>query len=111
METNKTVNILGVEYSIIFRKEDERDPKLEDAGGYCEPISKKLVVKDFVPDNLTVECPDEFKKKVLRHEMVHAFFHECGLRGDEWGDNESLVDWLALQAPKLFRAMRSAGAL
>lgn len=105
------VNVLGQPYEIIYRPDSEQDPKLDDSSGYCEPHSKKLVVGDFEPGAKTVENPDDFKAKVLRHEIVHAFLHESGLRGCSWGDNEEIVDWIALQGPKLLKAWQEAGAL
>lgn len=105
------INVLGTPYEIILRPTAEHDPKLENAGGYTEPHSKKLVVEDFTPGSMTVENSDDFKHKVLRHEIVHAFLHESGLRASSWGDNEEIVDWIALQGVKLYAAWQEAGAL
>lgn len=105
------VSVLGTDYEVVMRQEGENDPKLSDASGYCEPHSKKLVVKDFVPDDHTVENPEDFKKKVLRHELTHAFLHESGIRACSWGDNEDIVDWIALQGPKIYKAWQEAGAV
>lgn len=105
------VSVLGTDYEVVMRPESENDPKLGDASGYCEPHSKKLVIKDFVPDEQTVENPDDFKKKVLRHELTHAFLHESGIRSCSWGDNEDIVDWIALQGPKIYKAWQEAGAV
>ena len=44
--------------------------------------------------------------------MIHAFLHESGLAvNSDWAQNEEMVDWFALQAPKLFKAFKEAGAL
>lgn len=102
------VNILGQPYEIIFRNPGESDPKLENATGYIEPYSKKLVIDNFEPDSQTVEKVEDFKRKVLRHEIVHAFLHESGLRENSWGDNEEIVDWIALQGDKIFEAWNKA---
>lgn len=106
-----TINILGQPYEIIMRPASEHDPKLENANGYTEPHSKKLIVEDFEPDAMTVENPEAFKRKVLRHEITHAFLHESGLRSNSWGDNEEIVDWIALQGPKIYKAWQEAGAV
>jgi hypothetical protein len=106
-----TVHILGTAYEVVRKPETAHDPKLENASGYIEPFSKKLVVEDFVPDATTVDAPEDFKKKVLRHEIIHAFLHESGLRNNSWGDNEEIVDWLALQGPKVYQAWQEADAL
>lgn len=106
-----TVNVLGQPYEIVMQPPDAHDPKLETASGYTEPWGHKLVVDDFVPDSQTVENPEAFKAKVLRHEIVHAFLHEGGLRACSWGDNEEIVDWIAHQGPKLYQAWKEAGAV
>ena len=38
-------------------------------------------------------------REVMRHEIIHAFFSEAGL--DDYSDNEQLVNWLAIQIPKM----------
>lgn len=105
------VNILGQPYEIIMQPESAHDPKLNNASGYTEPWSRRLIIDDFSPDAQTVENPDAFKRNVLRHEITHAFLHESGLRACSWGDNEEIVDWIAHQGPKLFKAWQEAGAL
>ena len=55
-------------------------------------------------------------KKVLRHEIVHAYLCEsglehCSLGEDSWATNEEMVDWMAIQGPKLYKAWEEAGAL
>ena len=59
---------------------------------------------------------DSYKKKVLRHEIVHAFLYESGLwnnSGDirSWGQSEEIADWIAIQSPKIFRAFKDVDAL
>jgi len=110
------VNILGTEYTVYLKTGDEC-PKLDaiNAGGYAEPFSKELYVRD-VPrekeDPRNVTNIEESIKGIIRHEMIHAFLHESGLAvNSEWAQNEELVDWIALQAPKLFKAFKEAGAL
>jgi hypothetical protein len=46
------------------------------------------------------------EKTTLRHEIIHAFIAESGLRGSSldvshWALNEEMVDWFALQLPKM----------
>ncbi len=101
------VNILGTDYEII-REKESKSPKMKEASGYCEMYSKKIVLDDFDPDELTVEHLDEFKNKVLRHEIVHAFLIESGLDNCcEWARTEECVDWIVRQIPKLYSAMKS----
>lgn len=49
-------------------------------------------------------------KKTIRHEIIHAFLNESGLtdcalqpRGS-WARNEEMVDWFAIQGPKIVQA-------
>lgn len=63
-------------------------------------------------DVMAVENIEEFKKKVLRHEIIHAFFGESGLRScSEYAEDEELVDWIAIQFPKILKAFEQVGAL
>ena len=100
-----TVNILGTNYEIVISNED--NPKIADANGYCEFYSKKIVLADIQPNDNTIENLDSFKRKVLRHEIIHAFFAESGLRGNcDYAVNEELVDWLAIQFYKIDKAFK-----
>lgn len=109
------VNVLGTEYSInFFSKLD--DPKLNDVDGYMEPYTKKIVIDNMAPvgtpDPLLLERIDLHKIKVLRHEIVHAFLTESGLRDNsQWASDEELVDWIAYQIPKMVKAMKEAECL
>lgn len=100
------VNILGTEYKI---KKVKNHKKMDDlnASGYIEPFTKEIYIDDFEPDERTVERPDLFKDKVLRHEIVHAYFFESGLANNsDFAENEELVDWLALQIPKIAQTFK-----
>lgn len=111
LELKDKVNILGTEYSIKRQKEKETS-KLEHSDGICEFYLKEIVIDDFEPTSETVANPNLYKKKVLRHEIVHAFLYESGLDvNSEWARNEEIVDWIALQAPKLQKAFEEAGCL
>ena len=109
-----TINILGTPYEIIEQSPEE-NPKLEEACGVCEQYSKKIILADFLrdpKDKMTVEYPEEFRKKVLRHEIIHAFLGESGLRGEsEWAESEEMVDWFAIQFEKIHKAFEEANAL
>jgi hypothetical protein len=37
----------------------------------------------------------------MRHELIHAFLFESGLDCCSWADKEEIVDWIAIQFPKL----------
>lgn len=100
------INILGTEYELLFLSEEECS-KLTAMGadGLAELYSKKLIVnKDIICDDpRVIDNINEYIKKVARHEMIHAYFHESGL--DDYCNDEVLVDWLAIQLPKIFESV------
>ena len=111
---NRKVNILGTEYDVSVQSEKE-NPKLKENNGLCEQYSKKIIISDFdgaEEDVMLVENFEDFKKKVLRHECFHAFFGESGLRSNsEYAENEELIDWLAIQSPKIFKVFQELDIL
>lgn len=113
---NRKINILGTEYRIEFRKEDE-DTILKDCNGYCDVTVKLIVV--LAEPNKECDCEDFsfIQKKTLRHEIVHAFLTESGLFNNTynvdagWAKNEEMVDWFAIQSPKIFKVYSELGLL
>lgn len=109
----KKINVLGTEYTIEL-KEKDTDTFLQKCDGYCDKTSKKIVVltkgEDCELDNFEV-----YQKKVIRHEIIHAFLIESGLQEnfqkEQWGHDETTVDWIAVQFPKLLKAFEEADAL
>ena len=116
------LNILGTEYSVAMWAYDEK-PEFKDRSidGYCDSIGKEIAVCDMKTfpgyEKETVAYCNQVEKQVLRHEIVHAFFAESGLQDSclqysgGWAKNEEMVDWIALQFPKLMKAFEEAGCL
>ena len=105
------VNILGTEYTI---KESNKvvDPALEQCDGYCDDSIKVCVIDTMnSPDVMAKQNMQDYKKKVIRHEMVHAFLFESGLAGNSWANNEEIVDWIAYMFPKMQAAFEKVKAL
>lgn len=112
------VDVLGVKYKIV------RCPfeKMENGmGGFCDPDLKKIEILRL---NTIEEWKQESREKIaereklfLRHEIVHAFFNESGIRDNSshvdapWAKNEEMVDWIAIQGEKIYKAWKEAGAL
>jgi len=98
------INILGTEYSIQTKNERE-DPKLKEADGYCDTSTKEIIIRNLAEekdDPNSLADLDEYKRKVIRHEIIHAMFYESGLSGSSgYQNDETLVDWIAIQIPKL----------
>ena len=108
-----TVNVLGVEYTIKKSNRVE-DLGLENADGYCDHSTKTIVIDTFknyeaLPD--AMGNLNEYEKKVIRHELVHAFLFESGLSANSWAKDEEIVDWIARQFPKLREAFAQCGAI
>lgn len=107
-----TINILGTKYTIT---KCHNGPRLEDIDGFCDETTKEIVVETYEGEDGkpgTKAQLDIQRKKVLRHEITHAFLFECGLaENSPWAQNEELVDWIAIQGPKIHKAWEEAGAL
>lgn len=108
------VNILGTEYTItILDKINKYMKDNPDVSGYMDPSSKKIVV--YVKD-IEVDDEEQYKKRTLRHEITHAFFYESGLDCNannitEWARNEEMIDWFAIQSPKIFKVFNELNIL
>lgn len=56
----------------------------------------------------------QYKNSVMRHEIVHAFLYESGLdvcSKGAWAKNEEMVDWIAIQFPKMMVAFHEVGCI
>ena len=113
---NRKINILGTEYTIC-EKTQEQDHSLKTCDGYCDKTSKEIVVLKLSADNCELSNPKWYADKVLRHEIVHAFLFESGMHEctnwDAKGSchNEQLVDWFAIQSPKIFEVYLELGLI
>lgn len=104
----KKIKVLGTEYEILVETANDNS-KLEDANGLCEFWSKRLIIDIAKPERTTYENLEAFNKKVLRHEIVHAFLGESGLK--EYMGDEVLVDWIAVQFPKMLDVFKQLDIL
>mgnify|MGYP004579995617 CR=1 FL=1 len=96
------IKVLGTEYEIIKDASEKEYPQLKKCDGFTDFSVKKIVVAEFEKDENSVDDLEWYKKKVLRHELVHAFIHESGLAENcEWARNEELTDWIAIQYEKI----------
>ncbi len=105
--------ILGTPYTILFRTA-EQDPRLKQVDGLTDISTKELFIRVNTQDMYTVSDLTGYTKKVMRHEIVHAFLYESGLWNDSkdtssWALNEEMVDWIAIQLPKIAQAYKEAG--
>ena len=97
------VDVLGVEYT-IKQSDKVKDLSLENCDGYCDHTTKTIVIdtfKNYQGQPSALENLDDYEKKVIRHELVHAFLFESGLGACSWAKDEEIVDWIAAQFPKM----------
>ncbi len=116
------INVLGTEYTLrrVDKGQDDYIEKMN-FGGYCDDTKKEIVILNLetVPEwaNDDEEVIIAHEKETIRHELIHAFLSESGLRWNSfvpekaWAKNEEMVDWLAFQMPKLIRAFKDADCL
>ena len=108
------VNILGIEYDLKVCTDND-ECRLVGCDGFCDETSKEIVVESYKNQendpnrklNISVQI-----NKVKRHEIIHAFLFESGLaENSSWAQNEEMVDFFAIQFPKLMKAFKDADAL
>jgi hypothetical protein len=84
--------------------------------GYFDSSKGWIIVKILEPDERSLCDLDKYQKEVLRHEIIHAFLYESGLDAcagpaESWASNEEMVDWFAIQSPKIFRVFQEQGLM
>ena len=96
-----TINVLRTAYAIELRQLND-----EGMDGFCDNTAKLIVIRS---DNYN-EVGDfaRLQKKQLRHEIIHAFLSESGLQCnwqhiEQFGHDETTIDWFAIQSPKIFK--------
>lgn len=113
MSKERKVNILGSEWTIKEQSESENE-KLKGCDGYMDWTIREIVVEREMQGNLA--DMEKHIRKVLRHEIVHAFLTESGLyecagEVESWALSEAMADWIARQGQKIYKAWEEAGAL
>lgn len=115
------VNVLGTEYRIEVHKVSEDDyMKNNRLAGYCAEERKLIVIADMSEKTyfeLDESEQEIFRKKTLRHELIHAFLNESGLSDNAstpsaaWAKHEEMIDWIAIQFPKMVKVFEEADCL
>lgn len=92
------VDVLGTKYKII--KHNKNNPiRINGCDGYCDYTVKEIHIAEM--EDYEWADIKGHANKVIRHELVHAFLYESGLDVESWARNEELVDWMAIQIPKV----------
>ena len=102
-----------------FTDQDAAIKAVIDAG-YCDTSLKLCVARKYTAAERrepgSLKDLDAYMRKCMRHELVHAFLYESGLsingnNAPAWPTNEEMVDWMAIQGPKLYAAWTAAKCL
>lgn len=110
----KTIKILGVKYKILDNVPFEKMP--DNCDGCMDNSIKVIKLAKIERDKSSVKDLASYKRKVLRHEIIHAFLYESGLWSNSgnvtaWGQSEEITDWIAIQFPKMLKAFKEAGCV
>lgn len=116
------LDVLGTMY-VVYESKMSTDDYMKENGlaGYCDSLERKIVIADTTEKEVFELESDEAKKRyrqeLLRHEIIHAFLSEAGLRDSanpceiSWAKNEEMVDWFALLWPKIHSAFQVVNAV
>ncbi len=113
------VYIMGTEYDIRFV---EKFPEIfsqyeETSDALCNSYNRLICIKLNSDKDMTGEGKEYLLKKNLRHEIIHAFLFESGLSSDTgccigaWAEHEEMVDWFAIQFPKILKVFEEVGCI
>ena len=101
-------NVLGQDYDIII--DDTLKDKNKD--GECLMYEKEIHIRaaqDMLEQDASMSAKVTSWNETLRHELIHAFFFEAGLA--DYCSDETLVDFIAQQFPKLQKIFTEAGCV
>lgn len=71
------IDILGTQYEIQFDVPANEMP--EEADGCIDVTTHTIKIAMLEPDRDSVQDMNAYGRKVLRHEITHAFFYESGI--------------------------------
>lgn len=112
----KKVQILGETWTIYYQTLEE-NKTFNRADGYCDRSTNKIYYRHFLKnDDVEIKNVLQVERKTLRHEIIHAFLIGSGLDTDSngtgsgpWALNEEMVDWIAVQFPKIQKVYKQLG--
>lgn len=107
------VSVLGTNYTVRCVNNEQFPVSYKnDCKGLCDYSSREIWVTDMEQHRKEYESLtnlESITNQTVRHELIHAFLVESGL-GDEADIDEVIIDWFALQMPKLVTAFCKAKA-
>lgn len=112
-KSGTVVHILGVPYKILIIDDSDYRYVRDDADGWCDTSTKEILVFNFTQSVESKRDLNSYQRKIIRHEIIHAFLYESGVAENSmscsaWAKNEEMVDWMAIQMPKILEAFKEA---
>lgn len=106
------ISIMGTVYDILLKTDAEiakdLNEEIGEKGGYCDPHEKAIAIAQYDTIKESIQHIGKVREESLRHEIIHAFMYESGLWYNSgsftgsWAMNEEMIDWFAIQSPKIF---------
>ena len=98
------INILGTEWKIKITDPEYKKFKSLNATGLCEVHSKEILIANLKEDDKTYDNYKRFIDEIFKHEIIHAFFYESGLK--QYYYDETLVEALSILIPKMNKVFK-----
>ena len=115
------IDVLGTKYEVRHVNSGEDDfVQRMNLGGYCNSAKHEIVILNLKSNDAWKDEPDDVierqENETIRHELIHAFLNESGMKWnsvgvDHWAMNEEMIDWIAIQFPKIVKAFEEAGCI
>ena len=108
MKECSRISILGTEYTIYDEVTVKDDARITDCDGVTDFTTKEILIAEMLQNDKGWKDLYVYKKRTIRHEIVHALLFESGLdHNTDWARNEEIVDFIAIQFPKLLDVFKS----
>jgi len=113
--TEKKIKIMGKKWKVIFMTEKEdKEGVLYKADGICDDSIRTIYLRDYYHrkrEPTDCDDSDHIMRRNIRHEILHAYLDECGLKEDSasanaWARNEEMVDWIANLLPRVNKTLK-----
>ncbi len=104
------VNVLGTTYKIEYT-----DDMPDNMDGCCDYTTKTIMIRpheQLDPADGYFGNQEYYNNSTLRHELIHAILFESGLAwSSQWAVNETMVDFFAMQFPKIAKIFKDLNVL
>lgn len=114
---SNVISILGTEYKLV-RVPYNTNGLDEFTQGICDRNLKKIIIEDISTTDRYKNQSSLWRYKeeeaTLHHEIVHAYFTECGMNSQvrqtygPWSEDEEIVDWIAFMSKKIVNTFDQA---